>query len=421
MAKNVNFLDNAPDFVFKILRTVLASTEDPVGLARPLWRDYSRWQGLVNFSVAKMNGVLGFAARSTISWGYVDPRFAEYWANGGAQGLYRTSYHVIYPDQPVQSQIDNWYAAHPTIEVIPRVIDLEVDRGVSKQQIADRTWDMSEKVLARDGVRPIIYSRYLLINSWLVPYWTVDMLNDHYYWLAQYLTDRVTEHPGPPTAPTNVDPSRIVLHQTADKKPGFPGEVESAAVDWDRWELGDEQEMHAFIQQEWGGEDPPPPDPEPGCGCDDEIQGLQDQIDLVVSNVASLSTREDQHDEDIAELDERVSQLENNPPGGGGGGSSDVNAYVVTAEKTLARYIGGWNEADPPGPYPIIDPYIYSSNGQTSGRLRWNAGQNLACVGDPIRADGGKYFLLLHKGQNGVNVVPDEPDLFINVEDIVRI
>lgn len=263
MATNVNLLDYAPDVVATGLRWVLAPLEDPTGLDRPLWRDLSRYQGVVDALVAKRNGVLGMASRSSISWGYQDSFFQRNYDEFGAHYMYRTSYHVPYPDQPVLRQADNWYKMHPEIDVIPRVIDLELQRGCWPEEIADFTWRLSELILSRDGVRPIIYSRKYLIDKWLLN-WTTDMLNQHYWWLAQYVWDRVREHPGPPSLPNRVQEDRVILHQTADKKPGFDGEVESRSVDWDRWELGNAMQMADWIEDKWAngnGNGPGPIEP----------------------------------------------------------------------------------------------------------------------------------------------------------------
>lgn len=240
------------------LRLMVRTGPDP----RPLGRDYSSNQGQVNLAIALGCGVKFMYARAGISWGTPDSLFPGLYANAGLLDLPRTSYHVIYCDQPVLKQADQvWYKQHPAIDKVPRVIDLEVDRGVSHQQVAARVWEMSELVLSRDGMRPMIYSRYLLLNAWLQT-WTSAMLNLHYYLLAQYLFDRTVEHPGPPTIPNRVLPERVIFHQTADKKAGCSGEAQSAAVDYNRWCLGDQVQMDAWMLANWGiGEPPPPPPP----------------------------------------------------------------------------------------------------------------------------------------------------------------
>lgn len=250
--------------------------EEPTMANLPLIRDYSKHQGQVNFDVAEVNGVLLMAARAAISWGYEDPKFQENWANAEGK-MYRTSYHVIYPGEDITRQADNWYKAHPELDVIPRVIDMELEHGVPHERIAEAVAQMSEIVLSRDGHRPIIYSRYLLINDWLAS-WDNDFddfKNAHYWWLAQYLTSG-EEHPGPPTLPAGVNRERVLIHQTSDVLPGFPGEVQSASVDYNRWQLGDEAQMKTFISETWGGQEPLP-DPGYDQGyADGRIAGHQE-------------------------------------------------------------------------------------------------------------------------------------------------
>jgi GH25 family lysozyme M1 (1,4-beta-N-acetylmuramidase) len=250
MATNVNLLDHAPNVLINAMNWVLAPLENPKGLERPLWRDYSVYQGQVDYDRAKANGVFGMAARAGISWGYQDQWYPRNWSEAGRVGMYRTSYHVLYPDQDVIRQADNWYRVHEEIDVIPRVIDLELKREQTHGKIAEATMRMSDVVFSRDGVRPIIYSRRLLVNDWLRT-WTTGMLNDHFWWLAQYLTDRVREHEGPPTLPERINRDRIILHQTADKKTQ-PGEV-AGTVDFNRWCIGNVPDMYQFIDQNWGG------------------------------------------------------------------------------------------------------------------------------------------------------------------------
>lgn len=310
----------------ELITALLSTFEDPVGTSRPLWRDYSSYQIKPNFDVAHANGVLGMAARAGISYGYVDSFFENNWNEAGRVGMYRTSYHVLYPSQPAIKQADSWYKVHPNIEVIPRVIDLELSTGQTPQKIADVTWQMSEIVYERDGVRPIIYARYMLIQDWL-KYWTSAMLAAHYYWLAQYRTLRYIEHAGPPTLPkwtdgTNmISRAQVVLHQTADKKAPFTGELPvvgaSKSVDWDRWELGNEAEMHQWIKAAWGeGIEPPPPPP----------PGVQKQVKVTAT---ALNIREESNatSKDIGTLV----------------GGSDVPVYETNG---VWYRIGGWIHGD---------------------------------------------------------------------------
>lgn len=125
MATNVNVLDRAPAPVFSALNWVLPHFEDLTGLDRPRWGDYSIYDGNVNFELCVINGLWGFANRSTLGWSGVDQSFKTNWAKGGDTDLYRTSYHVLYPSLSVPKQMDHWFDHHPEIDYIPRVLDAD--------------------------------------------------------------------------------------------------------------------------------------------------------------------------------------------------------------------------------------------------------------------------------------------------------
>lgn len=275
-----------------VLARLAGLFEDPTGLERPLWRDYSKYQGQVNFEVARNVGVLGMAARAAISWGYTDPWFQRNWDESQKVGIYRTSYHVLYPSESVARQAENWFRVHPKIDVIPRVIDLELGQNQLWSTIGNKTWEMAQRVADHDGVLPIIYSRYRLIDQWLGG-WSEDRLNSFFYWLAQYSWAGYREHAGPPTLPKRVKRERVILHQTSDHKLAPAGEVASKAVDWDRWEIGNEAEMHQLIAALWGGStQPTPPPPPPNDGYLYRVK--------VTAN--ALNVRKTPNGEDLGEL-----------------------------------------------------------------------------------------------------------------------
>jgi len=235
------------ELVWKILQNIpteklfgidLQATGLIDGDPREAGYDTSVFQGIVNHDIMKLYGYNFWYGRMGISWGYVDPTFAINWEKAGIAGLYRSSYHVIYTNQPIKSQFDNWIKHHPKIDKVPRIIDLEVDTGDTYTNKANAVKSMSDMVLNHDGVRPIIYSRKNIIDPWLAS-WSAELLNAHYYILAQYLYDRTVEHPGPPSLPNRMNVNRILWHQTADKKAGPPGAVQSASLDRDRWERDD--------------------------------------------------------------------------------------------------------------------------------------------------------------------------------------
>lgn len=229
---------------------------------RPLWFDVSYWQKVINPTAMRDAGAYGCAVRAVVGQLYVDPYFAANWNVLDNSGLYRTGYGVYVPAQNWKVQLDAWYRVMPERDVVPRVIDLEIqDAKVPYKKIADDMWSWVGSIKARDGVEPIIYSRKNLVDLWLVPYWTSEQLNSVWWWMAQYTKGRIVEHQGPPDMPKGVRRERVVLQQTADHKPPPPGVTNSSTIDWDRWEIGDEREMRKFIGVNWGYENVPVPEP----------------------------------------------------------------------------------------------------------------------------------------------------------------
>lgn len=229
----------------------------------PFWRDYSANQDIadtpatVNVQVAKANGVVGVFARSSNSWTYKDPTFEGIYAQAGALNLYRSSYHTFSPGANIDNQLKIWYEQHPEIDVIPRVMSVEVNwNKLEPYRIAQEVWKCAEAIMKRDGVYPIIYTRKQLADLWLTPFWSKEQLNSLYWWLAQYDLYRGKEEDNPVIPPIGLNTERILWKQTADQIAGFPGEAESSHVDRDRWVS--EVEMHKFISETWGGVAPPP-------------------------------------------------------------------------------------------------------------------------------------------------------------------
>lgn len=260
MAKHVNILDHAPQGLINALARVLAPLEDPTGTARPRWASSSRYQLTQSFDEQALNGVFCNTFRCIVGNYYTDTHFHQNWGESDGKLPHRAGYGVIKPSHTVASQWYRWKQEQPQIDVIPRVIDLELSDNQDPSTIAVKTWQLSELIADHDGVRPMIYSRRNLIRDWLVPYWSTEQIEAHWYYLAQYLWDRTREHPGPPDVVPGLPIGRVILQQTADKKPALEDETGSGTITWERWDLieeGEFDEMVAFVYREWGGQKPP--------------------------------------------------------------------------------------------------------------------------------------------------------------------
>jgi hypothetical protein len=251
--------------------------ENPFGLQRPLWRDASHWAGTLNFDISKINGVHGYFIKACQGNSWYDAMFLENWENLGKSGLFRSAYTYYMAEQTPESQFELLKGVCPDRDTIPPVLDFEVNYigyegdlvqmkydwaevviPISRKQVADNLWTFCELVKDHYGEYPIFYSRKNVIDFWLGS-WTSEQKNSLYWWIALYSRNRAIEHPGEPELPNGVDYENVILHQTADLKPGFPGETTSKDIDWNRWEIGNEEQMLKWIDAVWGSKEDPVP------------------------------------------------------------------------------------------------------------------------------------------------------------------
>lgn len=92
----------------------------------------------------------------------------------------------------------------------------------------------------------------------------------------------------------------------------------------------------------------------------------------------------------------------------------DWISFKVTAEKTLLRFVG----ADGGGEGQIADFIFEDANG---ARFRFNKDDIVMADGQAHRFDGGVRAFRVKPGNNGDYFVPDQPDLWLLKDDVVRI
>jgi GH25 family lysozyme M1 (1,4-beta-N-acetylmuramidase) len=211
----------------------------------------------VNFdTIAAHNPEVVFIAmRAGISWGYQDPWFAYYFQEAGRIGRVRLAYHVLYPGESPQAQMDNLFRILGDIDyaVTPLVLDLELDHGQTVSRITKCTGDSLKIIQERSGRIPIIYSR----ASWVNQFLRVSDLPAVDWWLAQYLWPRpypllTPEYPCPPAIPNGVSSAKHssswLVHQTASRGASI-GAKANYFMDYNRWN-GDKSTVLNYVNQQ---------------------------------------------------------------------------------------------------------------------------------------------------------------------------
>ncbi len=88
--------------------------------------DVSRWQGAIDWRLARANGVSFAYMKATEGGDHTDPAFDEHWRAAAAAGLPRGAYHHYYFCRSAAEQA-RWYIAHvPRAPgALPPVLDIE--------------------------------------------------------------------------------------------------------------------------------------------------------------------------------------------------------------------------------------------------------------------------------------------------------
>ena len=231
---------------------------------KPFGIDISRWQGNINWDAVAINKkkVKFVGIRATISWGYVDGWFKRNWTEAKRVGLYRSAYHVVYPEITCARQCENFLKTVGKDQgELPLTLDVELSHNMIPRSVAATVWGCGEYIEKQTGRKPIIYSRASFIDVFMTgkgktpPAW----LNTYDWWLAQYLRSG-EEHQGPPNMPRGVDRERCIIHQTTGSGYATGFGVESKALDYNRWQF-DQKHLDDYVSDA---------DPEPSTDpCED--------------------------------------------------------------------------------------------------------------------------------------------------------
>lgn len=282
---------------------------------RPLWYDLSSHQGEVKFArLAEGPLVSGMYIRAGVGLSK-DPTFERNYTKCGEQGLYRTSYWALHPDKDAFTQFETWYFVHPILNGIPRVMDLEREHGVACSIIAGIAKDWSNEILQRDGHRPWIYGRCLWLERVIFPFWTEEFINEHFYILAQYDVGDGKEYEGI-VLPDKMRIDRVLFKQTSDEIAPAPLGLapESAAIDRNRWLLGDEEQMKSYLNALYF-------EPELPVDCCEELREVVEAEfklagKLILDNADEIDTLRQreiehtrEHNADITKLKARADEL----------------------------------------------------------------------------------------------------------------
>ncbi|MCB9565182.1 MAG: hypothetical protein H6709_08795 [Kofleriaceae bacterium] len=197
--------------------------------------DVSFYQGAIDWARARDAGVAFAFIRVSDGLSYPDGRFASNWAAARAAGVTRGAYQFFRPGSDAVAQADLLIDAIGALAPgdLPPVIDVEATSGLSAATIVARIGQWVDRIEARLGVTPIVYTgKYF----WQDSVGASAAFVDHPLWVAQY-TSACPDLPTPWT--------RWTFWQSSDAGTiaGIPGGVDvdrfnGSRADLDRLTVG---------------------------------------------------------------------------------------------------------------------------------------------------------------------------------------
>lgn len=158
----------------------------PLDSAYPRIIDVSQYQGGIDFQAVKSAGYVGVYVKATAGATIHDPNFGGNYYGAKLAGLLRGAYNYAYPAtstalEEADAFVDTVNAAGG-FDGLPPVLDMEEHGGLSNTQIADYILTWFDRVRARTGREPILYTYVAFAENYLID----PRLMSLKLWIADY-------------------------------------------------------------------------------------------------------------------------------------------------------------------------------------------------------------------------------------------
>lgn len=213
-------------------------------MSRAAGIDVSRWQGEINWGNVAAAGYRFAVIRASIGNYYTDPRFYVNWEGAKEVGLLVSAYHVLVPDRPADSQTEHLLdTLDGRRSDIPLVLDVELSRGVSPEEITATLQTCADLIEEEDGRKPVIYTA-----RWFWDFNVLDEPNwiEYDLWVAHYGVDA-------PSLPSSWDEWRFWQYSDQGQVPGISGAADL------NWFNGSYEDLLEYVDVEPPVDEGPPP------------------------------------------------------------------------------------------------------------------------------------------------------------------
>lgn len=130
--------------------------------------DVSKWQGNIDWTRVKAAGIQFAIIKATEGTTVVDPRFQQNVKGAQAVGIKVGTYHYAHPDNDPIKEVDHYVRTITGYMLdLPPALDLEVVKGLSKQQVTSFAVRWLTETERRIGRKPLFYSYTSFIRSYV--------------------------------------------------------------------------------------------------------------------------------------------------------------------------------------------------------------------------------------------------------------
>jgi lysozyme len=201
-------------------------------MARTPGIDVSRWQGAIRWDRVAAAGYRFAVIRATVGNYYTDYQFYVNWERARDAGLLISAYHVVAPERPADSQMERFFGTlDGRLSDLPLVLDVELSREVSPENITASIQACADLVEQEDGRKPVIYTA-----RW---FWDRNVLDgpewsEYDLWVANYGVDA-------PSLPCSWDDWTLWQYSDHGQVPGI-----DAATDLN-WFNGSHEDLLDYV------------------------------------------------------------------------------------------------------------------------------------------------------------------------------
>lgn len=144
--------------------------------------DISHYQSKISWDTVAQQGISFAFVKATEGRQHLDKKYCENWQEMKRVGIKRGAYHFFRPSIPADEQARNFMnVMDMQYGDLPPVLDVEIDEGLSREEIITNMKRWLYLIEMEYSIRPIIYTHYKFYNQFVA-----GEFDKYPIWIAKY-------------------------------------------------------------------------------------------------------------------------------------------------------------------------------------------------------------------------------------------